>query len=542
MFRRPASHASVALLLAAACAALPPRAQSQTVFEERLQAIMSRPLFRHSRFGIEFYSLDEGRVLYARSPQELFIPGSTTKILTVGTALELLGPDFRFHTRIYRAGEVGADGVLHGDLVMVAAGDPNLSGRIQPDGSLAFQDEDHSYGFARARPVPGDPLLVIRELARQVAAKGIRRVDGTVRVDATLFTEGPRELGTGVVISPIVVNDNLIDVTVAPGQREGDPATLIIAPQSRYVAIANQVKTVARGATELEWANDSAAAGGSRSATLTGTIALGASPKLQVYHVPVPSRFAEVVLTEALQDAGVQVTSPYVAGAAQFGQLQRFYTPDREMAEHVSPPLREAAKVILKVSQNLHASMLPYIVGAYLKKGSTDAPQAGFDLERAMLDRAGLDLTAAVQNDGAGGAALFAPDFVIHFLVHLSKQQFFPDFLKSLPVLGQDGTLAEIQVHSPAAGHVFAKTGTHGGPNALSGGGVINGKGLAGFVDTQDGHRLAFAAYINFVPISSFSEEELNKVGQAMGEIAAAAYDGFIAAGGAQDPKPARPK
>src|SRR4051812_4704052 len=69
-------------------------AQSHKSFEKRFKAIMSRPEYRHSRFGVEFYSLDQSKVLYAWNPQELFIPGSTTKILTVGTALELLGPDF----------------------------------------------------------------------------------------------------------------------------------------------------------------------------------------------------------------------------------------------------------------------------------------------------------------------------------------------------------------------------------------------------------------------------------------------------------------
>jgi len=41
------------------------------------------------------------------------------------------------------------------------------------------------------------------------------------------------------------------------------------------------------------------------------------------------------------------------------------------VAEHVSPPFREAAKVILKVSQNLHASMMPYVLGALRGKEST---------------------------------------------------------------------------------------------------------------------------------------------------------------------------
>jgi D-alanyl-D-alanine carboxypeptidase len=51
---------------------------------------------------------------------------------------------------------------------------------------------------------------------------------------------------------------------------------------------------------------------------------------------------------------------------------------------------------------------------------------------------------------------------------------------------------------------------------------------LAGFVDTKDGHRLAFAAYINFVPFVEMNEESTKKVGQALGEIAAAAWADLV--------------
>src|SRR6185503_16771283 len=114
-----------------------------------------------------------------------------------------------FTTRVYRTGPVRA-GVLEGDLVLLASGDPNISARLKPDGTLAFENVDHSYDAdPHTRAVPGNPLLVLNALARQVRAAGIRHVRGSVIVDASLFAEGDRELGTGVVISPIVVNDNL---------------------------------------------------------------------------------------------------------------------------------------------------------------------------------------------------------------------------------------------------------------------------------------------------------------------------------------------
>src|SRR5258705_13944275 len=84
--------------------------QNKSTFADRMQAIMSRPEFAHASFGIEFYSLDSGKVLYQFNADKLMVPGSTTKLLTEGTMLELLGGDYRFYTRVDRTGTVKKDG------------------------------------------------------------------------------------------------------------------------------------------------------------------------------------------------------------------------------------------------------------------------------------------------------------------------------------------------------------------------------------------------------------------------------------------------
>src|SRR5262249_32559318 len=155
---------------------------------------MARPEFRHALFGIEIYSLDTAAVLFAHNAEKLFVPGSVTKLLTEGTVLRLLGPDYRFRTSVYRTGRGSSEGVLEGDLVLVASGDPNLSNRVRPDGTLAFENADHAYGHVmEAKLLSGDPLQVMRSLASQVAAKGVKRVGGRVLVDVSLFPEGTRE-------------------------------------------------------------------------------------------------------------------------------------------------------------------------------------------------------------------------------------------------------------------------------------------------------------------------------------------------------------
>lgn len=504
-------------------------AQKESALGAKIAEITGRPEYRHATFGVEVYSLDENKVVFALRGSELFTPASTTKLLTEGAALELLGADYRFHTRVYRTGPISGNGTLKGDLVLVASGDPNLSGRIQPNGTLAFENEDHSYdGSPDTRAVPGDPLLVVREIAAQIASRGIKKIHGNVLVDTSLFPEGQHEDGTAAVISPVCVNDNLVDLTISAGDQEDAATTLKISPETAYATFINQVRTgTPDSRPSVQPSSDVTNADGSHSVTLTGTLPARHATMLYVYRVPEPSRFAQVALVSALREKGISANLPAASLERNFKAASGSYTPENQLAEHVSPPLSEEVKVTLKVSQNLHASATPYILGAVVGHKTSDIDQGGFDLEHDFLARAGLDLTGASQGDGAGGAlsAYYTPDFMVHYLAFMSKQKDFSVFENALPVLGRDGTLWKIQTKSPAAGHVFAKTGTFGSYDALNKRLMLNAKGLAGYTTTPDGHHLAFAAYANRVSLTMDDPEApQNVVGQALGEIAAAIY------------------
>jgi dihydroorotase/N-acyl-D-amino-acid deacylase len=502
-------------------------AQSSESLEQRIKKVMERPEFAHSRFGAEFIRANTSEVVYKLNASQLFVPGSTTKLLSEGAMLEILGADYRFHTKIYRTGPIGKDGTLRGDLILVASGDLDLSNRIQPDDTLIFEDEDHSYGGPDSKGLPGDPLAAIRDFAKQIAAKGIKRIKGRVLVDASLFPEGYRELGTGVVVSPIVVNDNVIDVIVSPGATENSPVQLKISPKTAYVTISNEATTGKAGSkASVEYGDDKLNPDGSRTVTLTGNFPADGKPAMASFAVPEPSRFAATVLMEALKDQGISAALAWPADQLDFKALAKNYTSENVVAEHISPPLKEEVKITLKVSQNLHASSMPYLLGALVAHKNADIDQAGFDVEHEFLTKAGLDLGGAAQSDGAGGNAYFSPDFMVHYLLYMSKQKDYDDFYRGLPILGKDGTLVKIQVNSPAAGHVHAKTGTYASYDALNKKLMVTGKGLAGYMDTVSGEHLVLALYVNMVSVSPDDPDATQKIaGEALGEIAAAAYD-----------------
>ncbi|HEY5083761.1 MAG TPA: D-alanyl-D-alanine carboxypeptidase, partial [Rhizomicrobium sp.] len=288
----------------------PALAQSgSATFADAVRQVTSRPVYAHGEFGLEVTSLDTGKIVYAMNSQRLFTPGSTTKLFTEGTALYLLGADYRFHTPLYRTGKIDGKGTLNGDLILVGSGDPNLSDRLQPDGTLAWVDEDYSYGGAGSRLVGSDPVIVLHQFAHAVADAGIKRIKGRVLIDVSLFPEGSKDLGTGEYISPVVVNDNAIDIIYAPGAAIGDPAKLTtITPQVPYVHIVNQITTADGNKDQVESKVVVDAKKDTETLTLTGTLGRSSGPVVYAYAVRKPSEFAGVLLTQALKDSGVKVS------------------------------------------------------------------------------------------------------------------------------------------------------------------------------------------------------------------------------------------
>ncbi len=510
-------RAAVAFLLAVSVTGLAPRAlHAQPAPDARIRAVMERPEFAHASWGMEFYDLDAKKVLASVNGDRLFVPGSTTKLLTMGTALEVLGPDHRFTTRVYRTGPI-RDGVVQGDLVLVASGDPNLSGRRRDDGTYAFIDRDHSYG---GPPLATDPLTTLRDLARQVAARGIRAVTGQVIVDASLFAEGERELGTRIVMSPMVVNDNVIDIVVTPGARAGDAATVQVSPRTSLLTVQATFTTVDSGAPAVTRSMEDSSDADHRILVLSGMVPR-ATPSNLRWAVPSPRRFGEIVLSEVLADAGVRVLPRLRQRSVDVSSLAAAYVDSMVVAEHVSLPLTAEAVVLLKTSQNLHASNFPLLLGS--RPDARRAGRNGFDLAHDWLQRESLDLGGAVQGDGAGGNAWFSPRFMTRYLAVIAGKPWAEAFRAALPVLGQDGTLAAIQVGSPGAGKVFAKTGTYSTYDPLNRRTLVTGKGLAGYFTSRSGKRIAFAIYVNNLSVASGDPTIV--AGQALGEIASLAWE-----------------
>src|SRR3954468_16842067 len=209
--------------------------------------VMAQPRYAGATWGLRAVDVQSGALVYSLGPDSLFFTGSVRKLFSVAEALDALGPGHRFTTPVHRRGPLGRDGVLHGDLVVVASGDLTLGGRTTRSGAVAFTDFDHTEANSLGSAILTRPasLAGIRTLARGVAASGIRRVEGDVVVDDRLFRKF-RVPNGNVLITPITVNDNLIDVTIRP-TRPGRPARVDWRPRSAGFTVRSTARTVRRG-------------------------------------------------------------------------------------------------------------------------------------------------------------------------------------------------------------------------------------------------------------------------------------------------------
>ncbi len=223
-----------------------------------IDLLLSSPAASRAHWGISVVDVATGKPLYVRNEGQLFEPASNAKLYTTAAALALLGPSFTMQTRVAAEGTLTPDGELHGSLRLVGGGDPTLSGRSYP------------YMAQTERPDP--PLHALDDLAAQVAAAGIRAVDGPIIGDDTLFVY--ERYGTGwawddlqwdygAPVSALTVADNVEYLTVTPGATPGAPIAAFWMNQPNPRAPALTVSSTAQ-ATPVQPVIDASLAAGSR--------------------------------------------------------------------------------------------------------------------------------------------------------------------------------------------------------------------------------------------------------------------------------------
>ncbi|MGH9678695.1 MAG: D-alanyl-D-alanine carboxypeptidase/D-alanyl-D-alanine endopeptidase [Candidatus Acidiferrales bacterium] len=474
---------------------MPAEARDVARFRARVEGALSATGPDKGYWGILVTDAGTGKVLFERNADAYFTPASNAKLFTTALALSALGPGFRVNTKVAATGEVDAKGVLHGDVELVGAGDANLSNRVFP--------------FEKKEERDGPPEVALAKFADRVAAHGITEITGDVVVDDSLFAPerfpsgwsiDDMQWSYGAAVSAIAVNDNSFKIELWPGARDGDPVRTEAGFAADFYTIENSVLTTAAGIEErLAVTRDP----GSRLIRIGGMMPVGGRPRVLTLAIEQPAEYAAALFEHLLLLKGVKTDGsarsrhagdPPLAGSSGSTVL----------AERDSPSLADDVRLTNKSSENLHAELM-LLLAAHEEMGATSYEDA-LKFAAAFYQSAGIAPGDVSLSDGSGLSRkdLVTPRAIVGILRYAAAQPWAEIYRASLPVAGEDGTLADRMKNSPAAGRVFAKTGTLGNTNAIS-----------GYAETLSGEHLIFSILGNNVTLHA---QEANKVLDAIVE------------------------
>ncbi len=522
--RRTTVEAAAIALCAVVIIPAPTRAQTPCVIDHRnvpadIEAIFDAPFYNGAIWGLRVDDLDTGKTLVDLQQDCALYIGSVRKVFSVGELVNQIGPEHRYNTPVFQLGDIGSDGVLHGNLVLVASGDLTMGGRTNPDGTIAVPDFDHNEANSLGNAVLAapDPLAGYKALARQVAQHGITAISGDVVIDDRLFQ--PYYFRDQFYIRPIFVNDDVVDASIQPGA-PGKRAEVAVRPLSAALRVKNKLQTGAAGSTytlTLDPELPQCIGQPRCSAAITGDLPIdfkppftNAFPLVQNFRIVQPSNYARTVFIEALAAEGVSVTAATVAPnpAATLPDPQSY---KQKVAELTGLPYAETMKLILKISYNIGADTSLLLFG--LTQGVNNMDDA-LAVERNILPSSyGVPADEFHFYDGSGGGETVATSqAIITMLQDLRQRPTFPVFFDALPILGVDGSLGNITgfesdpTLAGAAGQVRAKTGTYAGPASSGSGTELKGQAFAGYITTKSGRHLVYEVVVNNLPITGLSE------------------------------------
>lgn len=368
-------------------------------------------------------------------------PASVSKAITALYALDALGAEHRFHTRLIADGPV-QNGVLRGDLYLAGGGDPTL-------------DTD---GLAL--------------LAARLKEAGVREVQGAFRVyDGALpyirsIDPGqPDHVGYSPAVSGIALNFNRV---YFEWKRSG--SSYAISMDARTAKYCPEVQSARMGLADRQLPVYGYA---ERDGVDEWSVARGALGQNGGRWLPVrsPGLYAGDVFRTLARSQGIALKAARLSGGLPGGATV--------LAQVSSEPLGRILRDMLKWSTNITAEMVG-LAATQARGGSASSLEAsGRAMSAWAKSSFGMTQISLVDHSGLGDASRMSAQELVQALVQVRRRGILRPILKPIPIRDERG---RVQENHPIK--VDAKTGTL---NFVS--------GLGGYMTAADGTELAFAIF-----------------------------------------------
>lgn len=383
--------------------------------------------------------LKSGLVLESRNPNLGMPPASTAKAITSLYALETLGPEYRFRTRVIATGPVRG-GTLEGDLVLAGGGDPTLS------------TDD------------------LGDLAARLVAKGVRAVRGRLLVwggalpyAAQIAGDQPVYVSYNPSVSGLILNFNRV---YFEWRRAGSGYQLGMDARGERFQPRAYSTDVALAQRQSPLFTYSEQGGKEHWTVAAGALGRGGSRWLPVRH---PELYAGDVFQTLARAQGLDLPAPQPVSSLPRGEI---------LVERGSDPLGRILVDMLKYSTNVTAEAVGMTTsvarGAPAALGRSGASMSGW-----LTQRLGGGGARFVDHSGLGAETRISASEMVHALAALGPRVGLRGLMKGFKLRDDDGKILQNQ-----SLRVDAKTGTL---NFVS--------SLAGYMTAPDGTELVFAIF-----------------------------------------------
>ncbi|MCK5808952.1 D-alanyl-D-alanine carboxypeptidase/D-alanyl-D-alanine-endopeptidase [bacterium] len=402
--------------------------------------------------GVAVYDVSEKKLILSHNYDKKFSYASNLKLLTTAATLHYLGGGFRFVTLFHFDKTTGT-------LSIKAGGDPSVT------------------------------YAEIDQIAYELHAKGVKNIKKVV-VDNTMF--GPRGAypipggGSGdnaylAFLSPLSLEMNALDISVKATEA-GKLATVTLSASEPHIVLVNSARGTADGENRL-------IVGTTAKESKTVVIVKGSLGTKRRKGVSVSRRIAHPALryvSALLMKMGEKEKTPIL-----FESLSMELFSSKIVVRHQGRPLREILRIMNLNSSNMMADSLVFLLGVIFKGEAKKGVKVLQEYAKNTL----LSPVNIINGSGLGnGKNLITPHFFIALLTHITSQKNrYIDFVASLPVMGEDGTLKRWGT-AAMHGNVRAKTGTLTGVTALS-----------GFMYGKEGKLYLFTFVVNNFPAKRFT-------------------------------------
>ncbi|MGD9929508.1 MAG: D-alanyl-D-alanine carboxypeptidase/D-alanyl-D-alanine-endopeptidase [Mangrovibacterium sp.] len=449
----------------------------------------NQEILEHASIALYVQDAKTGEVVLQSTPQVSLVPASTLKLPTTAAALELLGPDYRFETRLAYSGYLQND-TLFGDLHILGGGDPAL-------GSMYFKEHYLKKHFQDTW------VKALKDL-------NVRHITGKLVADASIYDDQfiPNtwiweDLGNYYGAGPcgLSVYDNLYEIHLSSPATAGKTTKFLSTkPHIPGLELDNRVLSA-------DDPRDQAYVFGgpmTNQRTIRGTIPKGKADFVVKASIPNPPYLLGWQLKNKLTEAGIQVRGEVdVKLKAETKEEERL----KVITKTVSPPLSDIVSVTNHESVNLFAEhLLKHL--AYLKTGQGSTKE-GIEVVTYFWKEKGIDTHGLYLADGSGLSHFNAmtAEQMVQVLHYMKTESAAGSYLfQSLPTV-PNGTLWYFRPELFPRNTLLAKSGS-----------MTRVRCFAGQLTTITGRELLFAVFVN--NFSCTQRQAIQAIEELLAELA----------------------